>query len=102
MNRCQTIKYAVRNLQSVENRHAPFGRVTFKEPARPAGTRSRAPLPAPYMTAQCAVGGWENRSEALAKGFIQVGWAVELSPERRRRSLFKKIGFVKTLLIIFR
>ncbi len=25
--------------------------------------------------------GWENRSEALVKGFIQVGRAVELSPE---------------------
>jgi hypothetical protein len=25
--------------------------------------------------------GWENRSEALEKGFIQVGRAVELSPE---------------------
>ncbi len=81
----------MRNLRSVENRHAPFGRVTFKEPARPAGTRSTAPLPAPYMTAQRAVGGWENRSEALAKGFIQVGWAVELSPEHRSGAYLRKL-----------
>jgi hypothetical protein len=26
--------------------------------------------------------GWENRSEALEKGFIQVGLAIKLSPER--------------------
>ncbi len=54
------------------------------QPARPAGTRSRAPLPAPFLRRRNgAVGGWENRSEALAKGFIQVGWAVELPPEQR-------------------
>ena len=26
--------------------------------------------------------GWENRSEAFAKGFIQVGRAVEMTPKR--------------------
>jgi hypothetical protein len=36
-----------------------------------------APFLLPYMTAQLRRQGWENRSEALAKGFIQVGWAMK-------------------------
>jgi hypothetical protein len=71
-----------RCLNSV-NRHAPCGRVTFKEPARPAGARRFASVAcSPFMTAHRAVIGWENRREALEKGFISVGWAVELSPEQ--------------------
>jgi hypothetical protein len=64
--------------------HAPNGRVTFKVPARPAGARCFASVAcSPFMTAHRAGIGWENRREALAEGFISVGWAVELSPEQR-------------------
>jgi hypothetical protein len=29
--------------------------------------------------------GWGNRSEALEKGFIQIGWAVKMTPEQNAK-----------------
>jgi hypothetical protein len=57
--------------------HAPHGRVTLL--ARPPRRRLSIRFVAcsPFMTAHQRRQGWENRSEALAKGFIQVGWAMK-------------------------